>query len=94
MPEDWAVKRGKRRYVFVDALSPKVRQLSVQNDGSLKIYNRFYKTLFKESYNQETIHGLRAIDIDQPQKPGIGVPVRLEIIVGEGTDSYERVWSS
>jgi hypothetical protein len=68
--------------------------LSQQRFQTLKLYQRYAKSLERELYNQRTLYGLRAIDIDQPQKEGIAVSVRLEIVVGEGEDSYEQVWSS
>jgi hypothetical protein len=94
IPGDWVLRQGKHRYVFIDAIGQKVSKLSVQICGSTKIYQRFQQALSRERYNQKPLYGLRAIDIDQPQKADIAVSVRLEIIVGEGEDSYERVWSS
>jgi hypothetical protein len=94
IPEDWVFRSNRHKYVFIDALSPKVRQLSFSHRCSFKLYQRFHQSLTRGLYNQRTLYGLRAIDIDQPQKEGIAVSVRLEIIVGEGEDSYEQVWTS
>jgi hypothetical protein len=58
------------------------------------MYQRFLQSLSRELYNQRSLYGLRAIDIDQPQREDIAVSVRLEIVVGEGEDSYEQVWTS
>jgi hypothetical protein len=94
IPEDWVAKQGKRRYAMVDALTFKVRQLSLRETKSLKLYQRFLQSLSRGLYNQRALFGLRAIDIDQPQRADIAVSVRLEIIVGEGEDSYEQGWAS
>jgi hypothetical protein len=93
IPEDWVARQGRRKYVFVDALLPRIRQLSFHRFGSTKIYHRFIQAIARAIYNQKQLYGLRAIDIDQPQREGIAVSVRLEIIVGEGEDSYEQVWA-
>jgi hypothetical protein len=70
-----------------------MRQLSFQYFSTTKIYHRFIQAVGRGVYNQRLLYGLRAIDIDQPQKAGIAVSVRLEIVVGEGEDSYEQVWA-
>jgi hypothetical protein len=41
-------------------------------------------------YNTKAIYGLRAIDIDKPQKD-LAVSIELEIIVGEGKDEAEKI---
>lgn len=94
IPEDWVCKQGRHRYVFVDALSPKVYQLSRRKDGTKTLYNRFHVILTRKLYNLKILYGIRAIDIDQPHIDGFDVSVRLEIIVGDGEDSYELIKSS
>jgi hypothetical protein len=91
IPEDWVLKQGRHRFVYAEVLSPRIHQVSLQSGGSNKIYHRFIQAVGRELYNQKAMHGLRAIDIDQPQREGIAVSVRLEIIVGEGEDSFEQV---
>jgi hypothetical protein len=90
IPEDCVMKQGRRRYVFVDVLSPKIRQLSFNVFGSKKLYESYHKILYRELYNMKAFYGLRAIDIDKPMLDGIDVSVQLEIIVGEGEDSCSR----
>jgi hypothetical protein len=90
VPEDWVLKQNRRRYVFMDALSPKIRQLSDAVHGSPRLYNSFHATLHKGLYNTKILYGLRAIDIDKPLRDGIVVSIRPRIIVGEGEDSYEK----
>jgi hypothetical protein len=41
-------------------------------------------------YNTKVFYGLRAIDIDKPQKDS-AVSVELEIVVGEGKDEAEKI---
>jgi hypothetical protein len=41
-------------------------------------------------YNTKVLYGLRAIDIDKPQRD-LAVSVELEIIVGEGKDEDEKI---
>jgi hypothetical protein len=90
--EDSIYKHGKHRYVFADVILPKVNELSKLYSKSDRMYQRFYQSLIRGLYNQIDLYGLRAIDIDQPQKPDLAVSVRLEFIIGEGTDSYEHIW--
>jgi hypothetical protein len=94
IPEEWVCKQGKHRYVFADAIFQKAYEVSHKCAKSRKVYDRFYQALGRGLYNQTTLYGLRAIDIDQPQKPDLAVSVRLEFIIGEGTDSYEQTWVS
>jgi hypothetical protein len=90
--EDWICEHNKHRYVFADVILPKVHEISTRYSQSKRLYGRFYQSLVRGLYNQTTLYGLRAIDIDQPQKPDLPVSVRLEFVIGEGEDSYEHVW--
>jgi hypothetical protein len=71
-------------------VSSKVRQMSNEVHGSLRLYNSFHVTLSKGLYNTKVIYGVRAIDIDKPLRDDIAVSIRPKIIVGEGEDSYEK----
>jgi hypothetical protein len=90
VPESFVYKQGRRRYVFAEVVLSKIHSLSVQQDGTRRLYLRFHASLRRELYNQVTLYGLRAIDADNPQKPEVAVSVRLEIIIGEGKDSYKQ----
>jgi hypothetical protein len=88
--EDWVLKQNRHRYVFTDALLPKIRQLSDKAHGSFKLYNNFHAALRRGLYNVSIFYEKRAIDIDKPLRDDIAVSIRPRIIVGEGEDSYEK----
>jgi hypothetical protein len=87
--ENCVLKDGKHRYVFIDILSPKIYRLSHEVDGSTKLYVRFSQILYRGLYNTEMFYGLRAINIDLPQKEWL-VSVRLKIVIGEGEDEAKE----
>ncbi|GHT59548.1 hypothetical protein FACS1894109_15690 [Spirochaetia bacterium] len=91
IPEDWVLKKGKVRYVFVDALSPKIWELSKQVDGTQKLAYRFSTILHRGLYSITELFGLRAINIDEPQNSERNVSVQFEIIVGEGKDEVWKI---
>jgi hypothetical protein len=90
VPEEWVIKSGKRRYIFVNAVQPKIFTLSNSVYNSNKLSARFSQLLHRNMYATKTFYGLRAIDIDTPQK-GAAVSVELEIIVGEGKDTSDNM---
>jgi hypothetical protein len=89
VPETWVIKSDKRRYVFIDAAQPKIFTLSNSVYNSNKLSARFSQLLHRNMYNTKILYGLRAIDIDKPQK-NLAVSVELEIVVGEGKDEIEK----
>jgi hypothetical protein len=90
VPEAWVLKSAKRRYVFIDAAQPKIFALSNKAYGSNKLSARFSQLLHRGMYNTKEFYGLRAIDVDKPQKD-LAVSVELEIIIGEGNDENEKI---
>jgi hypothetical protein len=91
IPEAWVLKKGKARYVFVEALSPKIWELSKTVDGAQKLAYRFSTILHRGLYSVTELYGLRAMNIDEPQNPKLSVSVQLEIIVGEGKDEVRKI---
>jgi hypothetical protein len=90
VPEAWVLKSEKRRYIFIDAVQPKIYTLSNSVYNSNKLSARFSQLLHRNMYNTKVLYGLRAIDIDKPQKD-LAVSVELKIIVGEGKDENEKI---
>jgi hypothetical protein len=90
IPDDCVLKKGKRRYVFIDVLSPKIHRLSYDMDNSTRLYMRYNQILHRGLYNTGIFYGLRAIDIDMPQEEDRTVSVRLNIIIGEGKDEAKK----
>jgi hypothetical protein len=90
IPKDWVLKSRQRRYVFVDAMQSKIFALSNTVYNSNKLSARFSQLLHRDMYNITTLYGLRAIDIDKPQKD-VAVSVELEITVGERKDEIEKI---
>jgi hypothetical protein len=90
IPETWILRSAKRRYVFIDAVQPKIFALSNTVYGSNKLSARFSQLLHRNMYNTTVLYGLRAIDIDKPQKD-LAVSVELEIAIGEGKDENEKI---
>jgi hypothetical protein len=88
--KDYVVKNGKRRYVFIDVLSPRIHRLSHDMDNSTKLYARYNQILHRGLYNTKIFYGLRAVDIDMPQEEDRTVSVRLNIIIGEGKDEAKK----
>jgi hypothetical protein len=88
--KDCVLTDGKRRYVFTDVLSPKIRRLSRNTDGTIRLYTRYSQILYRGVYNVKTFYGLRAIDIDKPQNKERAVSVLLKIITGEGKDEIQK----
>jgi hypothetical protein len=89
VPEAWVLESEKHRYVFIDAVQPKIFALSNSVYNSNKLSARFSQLLHRSMYNTKVLYGLRAMDIDKPQKDA-AVSVELEIIVGEGKDGSEK----
>jgi hypothetical protein len=90
VPKEWVVRQAKHRYVFVDVVQPRIiLALSKSAYGSNKLSARFSQSLHRGLYNVKELYGLRAIDIDKPQKD-LAVSVELEIVAGEGKDGNER----
>jgi hypothetical protein len=85
VPEAWVLKSDKRRYVFIEAIQPKIFALSNRAYSSNKLSARFSQLLHRNRYNTQELYGLIAVDIDKPQKD-LAVSVEMEIIIGEGTD--------
>jgi hypothetical protein len=90
VPEEWVLRYAKRRYVFIDVVQPKVYALSNTAYSSNKLSARFNQLLHRNRYNTKYIYGLRAIDIDKPQKD-FAVSVELEIVIGEGKDENAQI---
>jgi hypothetical protein len=90
IPEAWVLKSAGHRYVFTGALQPKVFALSANVYDSNRLSARFSQLLHRNMYNTKVLYGLRAIDIDRPQKD-FAVSVELEIVVGEGKDENEKI---
>jgi hypothetical protein len=91
VPEDWTLRQNRRRDVFTDVLSARVRQLSNEAQDAFRLYNSFHTILHRGLYNTKIFYGKRAIDIDKPLRDGTAVSVRLKIIIGEGEDNYEKI---
>jgi hypothetical protein len=89
IPEAWVLKSSKRRYVFIDAVQPKIFRLSKAVYNSNKLSARFSQLLHRGMYNTEVFYGLKALNIDAPQKVP-AVSVVLEITVGEGRDAARK----
>jgi hypothetical protein len=89
VPEAWVIKSGRYRYIFLDAIQPKISALSISVYNSNKLSARFSQLLHRGMYNTKSIYGLRAIDIDRPQR-NLAVSVELKIIIGEGKDESEK----
>jgi hypothetical protein len=90
VPEEWVVTAGKRRYVYVYAVQPKISALSNSVYNSNKLSARFSQLLHRGLYDTKILYGVRAIDIDAPQGD-LAVSVELEIMVGEGKDEIEKI---
>jgi hypothetical protein len=90
VPEAWVLASHKRRYVFLDAVHPKITALSKKAYDSNRLSARFSQLLHRGRYNTKVLYGLKAIDIDQPQKD-LALSVVLEIIVGEGQDTARKM---
>jgi hypothetical protein len=88
--KDCVLRDGKRRYVFIDVLSPKIHRLSRALDGTTRLYIRYSQILHREMYNIKMFYGLRAINIDMPQKEEHSISVRLKIVTGEGKDEVQK----
>jgi hypothetical protein len=89
VPETWVIKSDRHRYIFVDAMQSKIFKISNSVYNSNKLSARFSQLLHRNMYNTKILYGLRAIDIDKPQK-NLAVSVELEIIVGEGQDAARK----
>jgi hypothetical protein len=89
VPETWVMNSDRHRYIFIDAIQPKIFTLSKTIYNSNKLSARFSQLLHRNMYNTKILYGLRAIDIDKPQK-NLAVSVELEIIAGEGKDATEK----
>jgi hypothetical protein len=90
VPEAWVLESEKHRYIFINAVQAKLFALSNSVYNSNKLSARFSQLLHRGMYNTKVLYGLRAIDIDKPQKD-LAVSVELEIIVGEGKDEDEKI---
>jgi hypothetical protein len=90
IPETWVLKKGKVRYAFVEALSPRVFR-ATEGANDTNVYSRYKQILHRGIYNVTELYGLRAIDIDVPQESERSVSVQLEIIVGEGKDEVRKI---
>jgi hypothetical protein len=90
VPEVWVLKSGRRRYVFLDAIQPRITALSKKVYNSNKLSARFSQLLHRNMYNTKIIYGLHVIDIDKPQKD-LAVSVILEIRVSEGQDTTRKM---
>jgi hypothetical protein len=90
IPEEWVLKYGKRRYVFIGVLQPKVWKLSQSLWKSNKLAARFSQLIHRKLYNLAVFYGLRAIDIDKPQLDDCAVSLELTIIIGEGLDEVVK----
>jgi hypothetical protein len=90
--EDCVLKSGKRRYVFTDVLSPKIHRLSMDTDGSTKLYIRYSQILHRGLYNTGVFYGLRAIDIDKPQGEERTISARLKVVIGEGENEVKKIF--
>jgi hypothetical protein len=90
VPEAWVLKSEERRYIFIDAVQPRIFALSSSVYNSNKLSARFSQLLHRDMYNTKALYGLRAIDIDKPQKD-LAVSVELVIVVGEGEDEAEKI---
>jgi hypothetical protein len=91
IPEEWVLKDGKRRYVFIGVLQPKVFRLSQNMWKSNKLAARFSQLIHRKLYNLATFYGLCAIDIDEPQRKTCAVSLELTITIGEGQDEVEKI---
>lgn len=89
VPATWVLRSGKRRYVFMDALQPRIFRISHIAYSSNRLSARFSQLVHRGMYNMKLLYGLTAIDIDQPQKD-YAVSVELEIVVGEGQDTTQK----
>jgi hypothetical protein len=63
-----------------------MRALSYGTAEHAKLYMRYHQTLHRNRYNVLDIYGIKAIDIDEPQSHPVSV--RLEFVLGEGTDAF------
>jgi hypothetical protein len=91
IPEDWVFKAARKRYVFLEAVSPKIHQITASVTQSRVMYFRFKQMVGRELYNIAIFYGLQALNIDHPQDDKRNVSIALKIIVGTGQDSLDII---
>jgi len=85
--------RNKIQYVFTGAFSNKVRKLSVETFGNLKMYQRFAQSVTRNLYNTTEIYGMKAINIDQPQESIVSVRLKFVIVNEDSPCVYREIKS-
>lgn len=81
----WIIRVKNTRYVYVDLVSPKVRKMSREMFGDVKIYSRFAQTVQRGLYNVVEIYGMKAINIDEPQDTIVSV--RVKFVLSDDKDA-------
>jgi hypothetical protein len=78
-------------YVFVNAISPMVRQLSFAHYGNENFYRHYRKHIDRGEYDTWLLYGLPAFNVDRIYTQFPAPAIKLEIHIGEGINSIEQL---
>jgi hypothetical protein len=87
VPEDWIFTRKGRQYIFVDLLFKRMSKLSMEVYGTNNLSARFSQLVFRDMLNTVDVYGMRALNVEEPERKGLPVSLDIHIIGGEGEDS-------
>jgi hypothetical protein len=89
VPEDWVIPSEGKRYVFMDLITPLATKTLKEHEGDKKMADRFCQHVHRGQYNLGEKYGLPVIDIDDPNRTEVSLP--LKISVGKGRNTVKAV---